>query len=78
MSTAITLAQAEAQLAALLAAQSGNTLIVRYGDRSVTYRSTKELQEQINYWLRVINEKKRIQAGLSRHGHSVASFGGTV
>lgn len=74
MSTAITLAQAEAQLAALMTAQASNTLMVRYGDRSVTYRTSQEITGQINYWIRMINEIKRVNAGGSRHGYSVADF----
>ena len=72
--TAITLTQAQAQLAALMSAQSNNTLMVRYADRSVTYRSAVELTAQINYWTRMVTELQKTAIGASRHGHAVADF----
>lgn len=74
MSTAITLQQAQAQLDALMTAQAGHTLTVRYGDRSVTYRSAKEITDQINYWSRMVTELRRTTVGASRHGFGVADF----
>ena len=70
----ITLAQAQTQLDALLAAQVSNVLVVRYGDRTVTYRSMDDLQSSINYWSRLVAERQRTAAGLSRHGFKLASF----
>ena len=70
----ITQAQAQARLDALLAAQASNVLMVRYGDRTVTYRTTDELQRDINYWSRILAERQRMAAGLSRHGFKLASF----
>ena len=74
MTTAITLAQAQAQLDALMTAQSGNTLTVRFGERSVTYRTATEIIEQINYWSRLVTELSRTAMGASRHGYAVADF----
>lgn len=74
MTTTITLEQAQAQLDALLATTSSDTLTVRYADRSVTYRSASEIQEQITYWTRMIKDIKRINAGANRHGFAVADF----
>jgi hypothetical protein len=72
----ITLAQAQAQLDALLAAQAGSTLTVRYGDRSVTYRQADEIARQITYWSRIIAELQRRAVGMSRHGYSAANLSG--
>lgn len=72
--TAITLTQAQTKLNALLAASAGETLTVRFGDRSVTYRSAQELQEQINYWARLVTELRRTAVGASRHGYAVADL----
>lgn len=74
MTTAITQAQAQAKLDALLTASAGETLTVRFGERSVTYRSAQELTEQINYWARLVTELKRTAIGASRHGHALADF----
>ena len=70
----ITLAQAQAQLDALLAAQVSNVLVVRYGDRTVTYRTMDDLQTGITYWSRLVAERQRVAAGLSRHGFKLANF----
>lgn len=72
--TAITLAQAQAKLTALLTAQDNDTLTVRFGDRSVTYRSAQEMREQVNYWARLVTELQRQAVGASRHGFSVADL----
>lgn len=69
-----TLEQAQAQLAALLAAKAGNVLTVRYGDRFVTFREAAEILAQITYWERRIGEIQRVNAGTTRHGISVADF----
>lgn len=74
MTAAITLAEAQAKLDALKAAQAGETLTVRYGDRSITYRAAQEIIEQINYWARVVTELQRTAVGASRHGYAVADF----
>ena len=75
MTTAITLAEAKAKLAALMAAQTaGNTLSVRFADRSVTYRNATDMQGDINYWARMVTELERMAVGASRHGSAVADF----
>jgi hypothetical protein len=70
----ITLAQAQAQLDALLAAQSSQSLSVRYGDRQVTYRSATEIIDLINYWRREIATLERRAAGRSGLSYRLASF----
>lgn len=70
----ITLAQAQAQLDALLAAQSSQSLSVRYGDRQVTYRSATEIIDLINYWRREIATLERRAAGRSGLSYRQASF----
>lgn len=70
----ITQAQAQANLDALLAAQSSNLLTTSIGGRTVTFRTTKDLVEAINYWSRVLAGIQRQAAGLSRHGMSAAAF----
>lgn len=75
--TGITQAQAQAQLDALLAAQTNNLLSISIGGRTVTYRTAKDLLEAINYWSRVLAGIQRNAAGQSRHGMSAASFRST-
>lgn len=70
----ITLAQAQAQLDALLAAQSSQSLSVRYGDRQVTYRSATEIIDLINYWRREIATLERRAAGRSGLSYRLVSF----
>lgn len=70
----ITQAQAQANLDALLLAQSSNMLSVSISGRSVTYRSTKDLTEAINYWQRVLHGLMRKAVGQSRHSMSAAAF----
>lgn len=72
----ITLSKAQAQLDALLAAQAGSTLTVRYGDRSVTYRQATEIAQLVTYWSRVIAQLQRRAAGVSRHGYVAANLSG--
>jgi hypothetical protein len=69
-----TLAQAQAQLDALLAAQVTNLRSVSIGGRSVSYASAQEMIDAINYWERRVSELSRKAAGMSRHGYSVADF----
>jgi hypothetical protein len=71
----ITLEQAQAQLDALLAAESGNMLTVSIGGRTVTYDTAEQRTAQVNYWQRVVAGLKRKAGGLSHHGMSVARFG---
>jgi hypothetical protein len=66
----ITLAQAQAQLDALLAAQVGAELTVRFGERSVTYQSMEDLLKAIDYWNRMVTQLRRG----SRVSYSVAGF----
>lgn len=70
----ITLEQAQAKLDALMEAQASETLMVRFGERSVTYRTGQEIIDQINYWSRVVTELRRVASGASRHGYAVADF----
>lgn len=70
----VTLAQAQAQLDALLEAQSNNLLTVTIGSRSMSYRSAADIQQQINYWHRVIAGIQRAAGNESRHGFRVANF----
>ena len=74
MSTAITLAQAQAQLDALMAAQANNLRAVSIGGRSVSYASAQEMIDAINYWTRMVNDLSRRADGVARHGFSVADF----
>ena len=70
----ITLAQAQANLDSLLAAQAGQMLSVSIGGRTVTYRSLKEVTEAINYWSRMVTQLTRTAAGGTRHGYALADF----
>lgn len=74
MTAAITLAEAQAKLAALKASSASETLTVRYADRMITYRTAQEIIEQINYWARVVTELQRTAMGASRHGYATADF----
>jgi len=67
-------AQAQANLDALLSAQSNNMLTVSIGGRSVSYRTTQDLTAAISYWTRVLAGVKRTAVGQSRHSVSAASF----
>lgn len=73
----ITVAQAQAQLDALLAAQAGQMLSVSIGGRTVTYRSLKDITDAIDYWSRTLARLQRVAAGGPRHGYSLADFRGT-
>jgi hypothetical protein len=73
MST-ITLEQAQAQLAALMAAQASNLRAVSIAGRSVSYASMAEMIEAINYWTRMVNILSRQADGVARHGYRVADF----
>lgn len=70
----ITEEQAQANLDALVAAQSSNLLSVSIGGRTVTYRTTADLTAAINFWVRVLNGIKRKAAGASRHSMAAAAF----
>jgi hypothetical protein len=75
MSTAITLEQAQAQLAAMLAAQSsGNLRSITINGRTTTFATSAEFLEQLNYWVRMVSDLQRRAAGRSRHGYVGASF----
>lgn len=65
----ITLAQAQAQLDALLAATASQSLSVRYAERMITYRSAKDIIDLINFWRSEIARLSRIAAG--RNGMAV-------
>lgn len=70
----ITLAQAQAQLDALMLATTSQTLTVRYGERAVTYRSSSEILELINYWERRVAELSRVAGGEYRTSIRTADF----
>lgn len=72
--TGITLEQAEAQLAALLAAQSGNTLSVSIGGRSVSYRNLGELTAAITFWQRMVVQLARSRDGVGSTSYKAADF----
>jgi len=70
----ITLAQAQAKLDALMAANESASLSVRYADRQVTYRSAGEIIDLINYWRSEIATLERRAAGRSGLSYRLASF----
>jgi multidrug resistance efflux pump len=70
----ITQAQAQAQLDALLEAQSNNFLSVSIAGRTVTYRTAEDVIKAINYWQRVVSGFQRSADGHSRHGFQIANF----
>lgn len=70
----ITLAQAQAQLDALMAATASQTLTVRYGERAVTYRNAGEIIELITYWERRVAELSRVAGGEYRTSIRLADF----
>lgn len=70
----ITLAQAQAQLDALMAASTTQTLTVKYGERSVTYRDADEILKLITYWERRVAELSRVAGGEYRTGIRLADF----
>lgn len=72
--SAITIEQARAQLAALLAAQGSNLRTVTIAGRSVTYATGQEMIDAANYWARIVTDLERKAAGRSRHGYAAASF----
>lgn len=75
MTTAITLEQAQAQLTAMLAAQSaGNLRSISINGRTTTFATSAEFIDQLNYWTRMVTEFQRRAAGRSRHGFAGASF----
>lgn len=68
-------ASLQLQLDALNAAVQGNVLSVRYGNgEQIIYRSAEDLQQAITYVTRRLNERRRVDAGQSRHGISAARF----
>lgn len=63
------------QLDAMNAAVQSNVSTVRYGSgEQVTYRSAADLQQAIADVQRRMNELRRVNAGLPRHGISAARF----
>jgi hypothetical protein len=63
------------QLDAMNAAAQSNVLSVRYGNgEQVTYRSAADLQQAITDVQRRMNELRRVNAGVPRHGISAARF----
>jgi len=71
----ITLEEAQAQLAAHLAAEGKGVLLFRYKDRMVQYETSKEMRDNINFWQRKVNELSRVASRRPRHGFSTAKFG---
>ena len=76
----ITLAQAQQVLDALIAAQiadpAGTIGSFSIAGRSVSYRDSRDMIDQINYWSSIVAQKQRQAAGQSRHGFAVADFRG--
>lgn len=72
--SAYTLAQAQAQLDALMAASTSQSLSVRYGDRMVTYRSASEIIDLIKWWRSEVARLTRIAAGRGSNSVRLASF----
>lgn len=70
----ITLAQAQAQLDALLTMQSSNMLAYSINGRSYSYRTFKDLLEAITFWERKVAALTRRAAGGPRHGYAVADL----
>lgn len=70
----ITLAQAQAQLDALMAASTSQSLSMRYGDRQVTYRSATEIIDLIKFWRAEVARLTRIAAGGGSMSVRLASF----
>jgi hypothetical protein len=71
----MTLAQAQAQLDALLAAQgAGNFRSVTFNGRTVMYSTPAEMIEAVTYWRRTVAELQRKASGRSRHSVSHADF----
>jgi hypothetical protein len=70
----ITLAQAQAQLDALMVATASQSLTVHYGDRTVTYRSADDLIKLITFWERRVVELTNAAAGVPRHNIKLADF----
>ncbi|MBP6638523.1 MAG: hypothetical protein KA179_12630 [Sulfuritalea sp.] len=70
----ITLAQAQAQLDALMAATQSNSLSVQYGERRVQYRSMTEIIEAIKFWESKVATLSRIAAGRNGLSIRLASF----
>lgn len=70
----ITLAQAQAKLDALMAANESGSLSVRYGDRQVTYRSATEIIELVKFWRAEVARLTRIAAGGGSLSVRLASF----
>lgn len=72
----ITLAQAQANLDALLAVQAGSMASVSIGGRSYTSRSASDLIDLINFWQRQVSVLSRVASGQSRHGYALADLSG--
>lgn len=70
----ITLAQAQAKLDALMAANESASLSVRYADRQVTYRSASEIIDLIKWWRSEVARLTRIGAGGGSTSVRLASF----
>lgn len=75
--SAITLAQAQAMVDALMASQgaTGPVMISIHG-RTVTYSTPAEFQASLNYWIRMVNLLSRRRDGMPRQGYSVVDFRG--
>lgn len=70
----ITLAQAQAKLDALMAANESASLSVRYADRQVTYRTASEIIGLINFWSGKVAQLSRAAAGRPRLAVRMADF----
>lgn len=76
----ISLADAQSTLDALIEAQKCDPIgalgSVSINGRTVTYKDSKDLIEQINYWSRIVAGLQRTAAGASRHGFVLPNFNG--
>lgn len=70
----ITLAQAQAQLDALLEMQATGMSSMSIGGRSYSFHSLSDMIEAINYWQSVVSQLQRVAAGGPRHDFAVADL----
>lgn len=74
----ITVAQAQEMLDGLIEQQlcdpAGNIGSVSIAGRSITYRNSADLTDQIDYWRGLLTELQRKAAGMHRVGMKLAKF----
>lgn len=76
----ITLADAQAILNTLIEAQkcdpAGAIGSFSVGGHSVSYKSSQDLIDQVNYWSRTVAGLQRVASGQSRHSFVLPNFSG--